>query len=82
MFDFALTEAKPMKENWTRICTRCKSREVTERGMTSGVYSNDWTCLSGGWHGSAFPEIRKKVRRRIAQSEETVYKDIAPYSCR
>lgn len=59
-----------MKENWTRICPRCKSREVKERGMISKIYSNDWVCLTCGWQGPTFPEIRKRYAEELPEQKK------------
>jgi len=55
---------------YIRICPKCKSAEVTHRGMISGeAHSNSFVCLSCGFQGPMFPEVSQKIAKKLPKRE-------------
>lgn len=50
---------KKPREIFVRICPKCKSTKVKSRGMIFGrAFSQNFVCLSCGFQGSIFPEVK------------------------
>ena len=52
--------------DYIRICPKCQSKEVTQRGMISGrVYNQDYVCQSCGFQGPLFPEVKRSAAKKL-----------------
>lgn len=60
-----------MDLTYTRICPKCKSTEVTQRGaISSKAYSNAYVCLTCGFQGPIFPEIETAEANKLPKQKK------------
>ena len=55
-----------VRERFVKICPKCGSKEVANRGMISRTaLSPDYVCQSCGFQGPLFPEIKAEEAKKI-----------------
>ncbi|GEM_PF-2112147 len=62
-----------------RICPKCKSTQVSQKGMISDkAYSNAYVCLTCGFQGPIFPEIETNEANRLPEQKKNFVESRLP----
>jgi predicted RNA-binding Zn-ribbon protein involved in translation (DUF1610 family) len=57
---------KNKKVDFIKVCPKCGSKKVTQRGMISRkAYSQNYVCLSCGFQSPLFPEISRREAKKL-----------------
>ena len=55
-----------VKDRWVKVCPKCGSKEITNRGMISSrALSPNYVCQSCGHQSPLFPEIKAEEAKAI-----------------